>query len=388
MFALSSSTAPSLDVGALRIWAWAVLLTVAAIVAKKVLDWITAQWLERNAAALRTWLREKFFQVFLLRSHPNSSLAVGLARRVGAWLGRLPRISADAVEVLDDAAKKHGARQVVACALGILWGAYTEARLHDRTLQLGMWLRLIGVATISLGLQAMTVGQPWAVTDIALGVTMAISGHYLGALRFRRRLWVALLGIGPVAIALGARFDHAESVSVIGIAILTTLVIGSAFAAIASTAAALEIMGASWHPRERGARRGLLRSRMFLIWLAMRCCGLGCLFYAVANALQAFTIAPTFAMQATHLLIAVLLCLAAGESWHPAGAYRRLMRPAWAGPTRPYGTGDRPQPRLRQHPAPPAAVARRRRPGVQKGQHLATDRRPLPPPGAGRRMAG
>jgi hypothetical protein len=304
---------------------WVLVVGGGTLLVKRGLDRVADEVVTRSVARLRPWLREKFFQVFLLKSTPSPRAEL-IARYLAEWLRRLPRIPADALGHLDPGVHEQGVRQVVATALGIVWGAYTEERSYDRTLQLGMWLRLAGLGGILLGVQAFAAGQPWATADIALGLTVVGAGHYLGALPYRPLLLLAVLGLGPVAIAMDTQFSVPGTGLVV--AARVTLAIGSVLAAVASTAVILDIAGASFRPRRRRRRRALLRARLFMIWLGMRVGGVGMFLYGLSNVLQSFygVIAPTLAMQATHLWIAGCLFLAALETRHPTTAYRRLLR--------------------------------------------------------------
>lgn len=300
----------------------AVLFLLALL--RAVLDRIAKDLVTRHLVRARAELRRFFFAVFLVRSRPTP-LATSVARRARRWLATIPGINPGALDVLDPDTHGHGAREVLLIATSMLWGAYTTARRHDRTLQLGMWLRLVGITTGVLGLLAALNGQPWALEDLAFGFALTLVGHYLTALRHRRVLSLAMVPVGPVAVWLAMRFQVPVPPNSVGWVVQSSLRLGSILAGLASLTVILQTAGKRFHPQGRRSRRLVMRIRLGSIRLGMLSCFGACIAYAISNLLQAFTIAPSLAMQATHLLITAFLLLVASESRHRPRAYRRLV---------------------------------------------------------------
>lgn len=316
----AASSATSVDGGALLRLAWLVVIGAIGVMVHKEVDSV-------DLGRLRSWLREKIFQLLLIKSQP-SPLAAKTAAALRSQLARLPGITAKKLRILDPQEHEHGLREVVFCALAILWGAYTEARTSDRTLQFGMWIRLVGVATVGLGAQLAIAGEARGLIlmESALGLALLGVGHFLGALRWRRNLWVALLMLGPAAMGLDGRFAVAGSGGRMQQVVEAVRQLGSVTAALACVMVAVALrLRSTPEPPGTIPSAGGRTVKAFLIKWGMRSAGIACVCYSLANLSQAFMVAPTMFVQATHLTIAICLALAAMESRHPAASYDRLI---------------------------------------------------------------
>lgn len=268
----------------------------------------------------RNWLRKMFFEVVLRDSH-TSERAIAFAKALKPWLTRLG-IPTEKLGIVQPGEHQQGLRQVVGSAFALVWGASLTARTDDRTLQFGMWLRVVGLATLALGVQFTLADAPGELIrmEFALGLSLLGVGHFLGALRYRKGLWVALLVLGLVTVFFDTRIAVAGPGWLLHDIVRLFRQAGSAAAAMACVLVAMATRMPSSQPKGRAVDG----SRALLIRVGMRLAGLGCLCYSLANFTQAFMVAPSRVVQATHLVIAACLAMAARECTHDPSSYDRL----------------------------------------------------------------